>query len=114
MNNNNTLLNKDILNKDILDIIFMNLEIKDISSLSIVCKIFNETIDNDFVNRWTNKNGPQNVLAEYNLINVINNLALSNKWSNIKMQLNIDNRKIFQQYIKDNNLSINHFNNIFL
>ena len=50
MNNNNTLLNKDIL-----DIIFMNLEIKDISSLSIVCKIFNETIDNDFVNRWTNK-----------------------------------------------------------
>ena len=30
------------------------------------------------------------------------------------MQLNIDNREIFQQYIKDNHLSINHFNNIFL
>ena len=109
MNNNNTLLNKDTL-----DIIFMYLDIKDISSLSMVCKIFNETIDNDFVNRWANKNGPQNILSEHDLINVINNLSLSNKWSNIKMQLNIDNREIFQQYIKKNNLPSNHFNNVFL
>jgi hypothetical protein len=109
MNNNNHLLYKDIL-----DSIFMNLEIKDISSLSMVCKKFNETIDNNFVDRWANKNGPQNVLAEHNLINVITNLSLSDKWSNIKMQLNVDNRDIFQQYIKKNNLSINDFNNIIL
>ena len=103
----------DKLPNELLQKIFGKLKIDDLISVCFLCNKFNKSVDDLFMEQWAQRNGSQEILTEYKIIETLKYLSENQRWSKIPLSLSIDNSHIVYDYAINNDIkNIKNLGNI--